>query len=528
MQKTRASVDSTESTVLLTGASGYVGGRLLGTLERRGMKVRCLARRPDFLRPRVSSSTEVVQGDVLDVDSLRSAMAGVKVAYYLVHSMGSEGDFESEDLRAAQNFARAAREAGVGRIVYLGGLGRSPGLSRHLRSRQEVGRVLRESGIPTIEFRASIIIGSGSLSFEIIRALVEKLPVMVTPLWVSMRAQPLAIEDLIDYLVAAIDVSVAGSHVFEIGGSDSVSYLDIMKEYARQRGLRRFMIRVPVLTPRLSSLWLGLVTPVYARVGRQLVDSIRNPTVVEDNSAMEFFDIRPRGIREAVAQAITNENREFAETRWSDSSSSGVAPRWGGMLFGSRIVDSRSTFVSARSREAFHPIQRIGEYAGWYYASWLWRLRGFIDTLAGGVGSRRGRRSPDRLVPGDTVDFWRVEAIVTNELLRLRAEMKLPGRAWLQFEVVDGESGSTIRQTAIFDPVGVLGLLYWYGLYPLHKLVFAGMLRGIVSSIEGPSQEDRTGKTGRRHPHAHTEVAGWHEAPVPSIARQLRPSDRRG
>jgi uncharacterized protein YbjT (DUF2867 family) len=484
MQKTRASVDSTESTVLLTGASGYVGGRLLGTLERRGMKVRCLARRPDFLRPRVSSSTEVVQGDVLDVDSLRSAMAGVKVAYYLVHSMGSEGDFESEDLR--------------------------------------------ESGIPTIEFRASIIIGSGSLSFEIIRALVEKLPVMVTPLWVSMRAQPLAIEDLIDYLVAAIDVSVAGSHVFEIGGSDSVSYLDIMKEYARQRGLRRFMIRVPVLTPRLSSLWLGLVTPVYARVGRQLVDSIRNPTVVEDNSAMEFFDIRPRGIREAVAQAITNENREFAETRWSDSSSSGVAPRWGGMLFGSRIVDSRSTFVSARSREAFHPIQRIGEYAGWYYASWLWRLRGFIDTLAGGVGSRRGRRSPDRLVPGDTVDFWRVEAIVTNELLRLRAEMKLPGRAWLQFEVVDGESGSTIRQTAIFDPVGVLGLLYWYGLYPLHKLVFAGMLRGIVSSIEGPSQEDRTGKTGRRHPHAHTEVAGWHEAPVPSIARQLRPSDRRG
>jgi uncharacterized protein YbjT (DUF2867 family) len=473
---------------LLTGATGYVGGHLLRALERRRVKVRCLARRPEFLRSRAASETEVVRGDVLDADSLRAAMVGVDIAYYMVHSMGSEGDFESEDLRAARNFAEAARGAGVRRIVYLGGLGRTPGLSRHLRSRQEVGRVLRESGVPTLEFRASIIIGSGSLSFEMIRALVEKLPLMITPRWVSVRAQPLATEDLIDYLMAALEAETKGSHVYEIGGADRVSYIDIMKEYARQRGLRRFMIRVPVLTPRLSSLWLALVTPVYARVGRSLIGSIRNETVVDDDSALESFDIRPRGIAEAIARAMANEDLEFAETRWSDALSSGVVKRWGGIRYGSRIFDSRTTFVTAESRQAFQPIQRLGGNVGWYYASWLWSFRGLIDLLAGGVGARRGRRSRDHLVAGDTVDFWRVEAIVPNELLRLRAEMKLPGRAWLQFEVIEAGAGSVIRQTAMFDPLGMLGLLYWYGLYPLHKLVFAGMLRGIVSSVEGASR----------------------------------------
>jgi len=508
--------------VLLTGATGYVGGRLLGALEGRGVKVRCLARRPEFLRPRVSPGTEVVQGDVLDAETLRAAMLGVDVAYYMVHSMGSEGDFEREDLRAAQNFAAAAREAGVRRIVYLGGLGRPPGLSRHLRSRQEVGRVLRESGVPTIEFRASIIIGSGSLSFEMIRALVDKLPVMITPRWVSARAQPLSIEDLIEYLVAALTVQIEGSHVFEIGGADSVSYLDIMKEYASQRGLRRFMIRVPVLTPRLSSLWLGLVTPIYARVGRELIDSIRNATVVEDSRALDVFDIRPRGLKAAIARATVNEDREFAETRWSDALSSGASQRWGGVRFGSRFVDSRSTWVSVEPREAFRPIQRIGGDVGWYHVSWLWRLRGFIDLWVGGVGARRGRRSPDRLVPGDTVDFWRVEEIVPNEILRLRAEMKLPGRAWLQFEVTEAENGSTIRQTAIFDPLGALGLLYWYGLYPMHKLVFAGMLDGIVASIEGLGQEDDS--LGERQPRRR-EGTEWNEEPALSAAEGSRTAE---
>jgi uncharacterized protein YbjT (DUF2867 family) len=480
--------------ILLTGASGYVGGRLLKALEGRGERVRCLARRPEFLRPRVGASTEVVQGDVLDLESLRWALEGVDVAYYMVHSMGSLGDFEEEDRRAAENFAAAAREAGVRRIVYLGGLGREPGLSRHLRSRHQVGRVLRESGVDTVEFRASIIIGSGSLSFEMIRALVEKLPVMITPRWVSERAQPLAIEDLIEYLVAALDFEVEGSAIYEIGGADRVSYMEIMKEYARQRRLKRFMIRVPVLSPRLSSLWLGLVTPLYARVGRELIDSVRNATVVNDEAAASAFALRPRGIGEAIERALANEDRELAETRWSDALSSGATSSWGGTKFGSRIVDSRSASVLVSPAEAFRPILRIGGDVGWYYGDFLWRLRGFLDLLVGGVGVRRGRRDPEQLAPGDTVDFWRVECYEPDGLLRLYAEMKLPGRAWLQFEVSGIEDGAVLRQTAIFDPLGLAGLIYWYGLYPIRKLVFSGMLRGIVramGSADGAASPER-------------------------------------
>jgi hypothetical protein len=339
--------------------------------------------------------------------------------------------------------------------------------------------------VPTIELRASIIIGSGSLSFEMVRALVQKLPVMITPRWVSQPAQPLAIEDLIAYLVSAAEIELRASLVVEIGGADRVSYLDIMREFARQRGLRRFMIRVPVLSPRLSGLWLGLVTPVYARVGRELIDSVRNKTTVVDDSARRLFPaVAPRGIREAIARALLNEDLELAVTRWSDALSSGAAPsQWGGRAFGSRIVDSRSVRVARPPREAFAPVRRIGGETGWYYGDWLWRLRGFLDLLVGGVGVRRGRRDPEQLVPGDALDFWRVEAIEPDALLRLAAEMKLPGRAWLQFEVVPDGAGSMLRQTAIFDPVGLLGLAYWYALYPLHQLVFAGMLRGIVAAM---------------------------------------------
>ncbi len=488
--------------VLLTGATGYVGGRLLHVLEGRGERVRCLARRPEFLRPKVGAGTEVVHGDALDRVSLERAMTGVDVAYYMIHSMGSPGDFEEQDRRAAESFAAAALAAGVRRIVYLGGLGREPGLSQHLRSRQEVGRVLRTSGVPTLEFRASIIIGSGSLSFEMIRALVEKLPVMVTPRWVRITSQPLAIEDLIGYLVAALDVAVEGSVVFEIGGADQVSYMEIMQEYGRQRGLRRVMIPVPVLTPKLSSLWLGLVTPVYARVGRDLIDSVRNATVVEDKSALEVFELRPRGIREAIARALVNEDREFAATRWSDALSSGDTLSWGGAKFGSRIVDSRSIQVRYLPRQAFRPIRRLGGEVGWYFADWLWRLRGFIDLLLGGVGARRGRRDAEELVPGEIVDFWRVERYEPDELLLLYAEMKLPGRAWLQFEVAEADEGSTVRQTAIFDPVGLLGLLYWYMLYPLHKLVFRGMLRGIVRAMAEVPDTGRGGGSARERSRA--------------------------
>ena len=474
-----------ERVILLTGATGYVGGRLLRALEAEGYRIRCLARRPEFLRPKVAESTQVVGGDVLDQPSLLAAMEGVDTAYYLVHSMGSSVAFEKEDRRAATNFAQAARERGLRRVIYLGGLGSGAALSPHLASRQEVGRILRESGVPTVEFRASIIIGSGSLSFEMIRALVDRLPLMITPRWVRILAQPIAIEDVISYLVAALDVELEKSVVVEVGGADRTTYQRIMLEYARQRGLRRLMVPVPVLTPRLSSLWLGLVTPLYARIGRKLIDSITHETTVRSDLALRLFPFRPRGIREAIERALRNEDRDMAETRWADAlSSRGSVSAWGGVRFGSRLVDSRSARVPYPAAEAFRPIRRIGGKTGWYYANWLWRLRGFLDLLVGGAGLRRGRRDPEWPLPGDTVDFWRVEAFEPERALRLFAEMKVPGRAWLQFEVEEDGPDSLIRQTSVFDPVGLLGLLYWYALYPLHSLVFAGMLRGIVKAVE--------------------------------------------
>jgi len=470
--------------ILLTGATGYVGGRLLRALEAAGDRVRCLSRHPEALSERVAQTTEVVKGDVLDPGSLARAMVGVHSAYYLVHSMASANSFEAEDRLAANAFALAARAAGVNRIIYLGGLGSGSDLSAHLRSRQEVGRILRESGVPTIEFRAAIVIGSGSASFEMIRALVEKLPVMITPRWVNTSTQPIAVEDVIAYLKQVLDLEINGSRVIEIGGADQVTYLDLMKEYARQRGLKRWMIPVPVLSPRLSSLWLGLVTPVYARVGRELVDSLRNETIVRDESANDLFSIRPLGPREALKRALTNEDREFAETRWSDAFSSvSCSPQWGGVAFGRRIVDSRTVRVSCAPPAAFRSIEQLGGRTGWYYGDWLWRVRGLLDLLFGGAGMRRGRRDPDRLFVGDTLDFWRVEEIQADTLLRLAAEMRLPGRAWLQFEVKPDGSGSVVRQTAIFDPAGVFGQLYWYLLYPVHQFVFAGMLRGIVDAM---------------------------------------------
>jgi uncharacterized protein YbjT (DUF2867 family) len=474
------------SLILLTGASGYIGGRLLKALETAGRPVRCLARRPDFLRSRVSSTTDVVKADCLDRNSLAPAMAGVKTAYYLVHSMGSEGQFEEQDRQAAQNFADAARESGVLRIVYLGGLGdEAQALSAHLRSRHEVADILRSSGVSTIEFRASIVIGSGSLSFEMIRALVQRLPVMICPRWVAVKAQPIAVEDVIAYMMAALDLPLEKSCVIEIGGTDQVSYGEIMQEYARQCGLRRWMIPVPLLTPRLSSLWLGLVTPVYARIGRKLVDSMRNPTPVRDPSALRIFGIKPMSLREAIKRALHNEDQEFALTRWSDAlSSGGQQPSWGGVQFGTRLVDSRTMEVPVAPDAAFAPIRRIGGSNGWYFANFLWWIRGFFDLLVGGVGMRRGRRDPQTVRSGDALDFWRVEAIEPKRLLSLAAEMKIPGRAWLQFEVEPSVRGCVIRQTAIFDPAGLAGLLYWYTLYPVHCWIFSGMLREIARLAE--------------------------------------------
>ncbi len=480
--------------VLLTGASGYVGGRLLEVLEQSGCRVRCLARHPAAVVAKAGAGTEVFAGDVLDRQSLEPAMRGVDVAYYLVHSMGTAGSFEETDRRAARTFGEAARAAGVRGIMYLGGLGNADeALSAHLRSRHDVGDVLRESGVPVLEFRASIIIGSGSLSFEMIRSLVERLPVMITPKWVKLQAQPIAIDDVLQYLVGALQLDVSNYRVYEIGGADQVSYADIMREYARQRGLKLWMISVPVLTPWLSSLWLGLITPLYARVGRKLIQSIIHSTVVRDEAARKRFAVRPMGIKEAIRIAIVRADREAEWSRWSDAvSSSRAVPSWTGVKFGTRLVDSRSVSVAVSRDDAFAPIQRIGGETGWYAWNWLWWLRGVLDLLAGGVGMRRGRRSPVALRVGDTVDFWRVEAITPTQL-RLAAEMKVPGRAWLEFEVTGDDRAATIRQTAVFDPVGLLGRAYWYALWPLHHLVFGGMLREIARAAVRGQRQSTTG-----------------------------------
>ena len=471
--------------VLLTGATGYVGGRLLRKLEESGRPVRCLVRRPGVLSGRVAAQTEIAHGDVLEFDSLHEAFAGVATAYYLVHSMAATGPFARADRLGAENFAAAARESGVGRIVYLGGLGAEHDLSTHLESRHEVGRILRESGVPTIEFRASVIIGSGSISFEIVRSLVDRTPVLLIPRWVVSRTQPIAIEDVLAYLLAALDIGLEESRLFEIGGPDRVAYADLMREYARQAGLRRALIRVPFATPRISGLWLSVVTPVYASIGRELIESLRNDTVVRDRAAREVFQIRPRGFRQAVERALANEDGEFAETRWSDALSAYQGRSWGGVTLGRRAVASRRIRVGASPQRAFAPIQRIGGETGWYYANSFWRLRGLIDKIVGGVGLRRGRRDPVRLAVGDTLDFWRVEAFEQDRLLRLAAEMRTPGRIWLQFEVDGDQAGATLCQTAIFDPHGLSGLAYWYALYPIHYLIFAGMLRKIGQLAEG-------------------------------------------
>ncbi len=390
--------------------------------------------------------------------------------------MSSSGSFAQADREAALTFGTAAREAGVRRVVYLGGLGQGR-LSKHLASRQEVGRILRET-TPTTEFRASAVIGSGSASFEIVRALVDRLPVMITPRWVANRAQPIAIEDQLAYLVAELDRPSDESEVFEIGGADVVSYGELMREYGRQRGLKRIYVPVPVLTPRLSSLWLGLVTPVYARLGRALIDSIEHDTVVTDRKALETFEIRPRGYREAIARALENEERETIETRWADEEL--PQPSFGGVKLGTRLLDARSLRVAQPPAAAFAPIRRIGGGTGWYYSRRLWQLRGLLDGLVGGPGLRRGRRDPESLRVGDAVDFWRVVAYEPDRLLRLDAEMRVPGRASLQFEVEPDGDGSVIHQTALFDPLGLWGLAYWYAVWPLHGFVFKGMLDGIA------------------------------------------------
>jgi len=477
---------SCQCTVLLTGATGYVGGRLLGHLEAdHDIRVRCLTRHPEALVGRTAAETDVVAGDVLDARSLVPAMSGVHTAYYLIHSMGTSRNFDALDRAAAENFGAAARDAGVMRIIYLGGLGDGGDLSSHLASRQEVGDVLRASGVPTVEFRASIVIGAGSASYETVRALAESLPVMIAPRSINTAAQPIAIEDLIDYLLAALHLD--GGAIFEIGGQDRVSYAQIIREYTRQRRLRRPLVAVPLLSPAASRVFLGLLTPAYGRVAGAMLDSLHNETVVNRPEARETFSIKPRDLPNAIAQALIEEDRQFAETEWLDALALGKRLRWSGLTFGRRVVSSRAVHVRQPPAFAFDAIRRIGGRTGWYATEWFWRARGLLDTIRGGVGLRRGRRDHVDLRVGDAIDFWRVERVERDRLLRLAAEMKIPGRLWLQFEVSpDPDGGAHIRQTTEFDPAGWVGLVYWYLLCPIHHMVFTRMLRGLARSVAAP------------------------------------------
>lgn len=470
---------------LLTGATGYVGGRLVRRLEQDGLQVRCLCRNLEALRCRVAPGTELVQGDLLDPDSLGAVFDGVDTAFYLVHSMHSGAEFEAREHQAAENFAAAARAGQVKRIIYLGGLAQGEELSPHMRSRADTGDTLRASGIPVIEFRASIVIGSGSASFEMLRALVERLPVMITPRWVNTPAQPIAIEDVIEYLAAATKLPPQGNLTIEIGGSDVTSYVGIMREYARQRHLRRWIVRVPFLSLSLSSLWLTLITPIYASIGRRLIESVRNPSVVKNAIASKLFAVRPMGITRAIERALANEDRPNAETRWCDATQSAagsVAPEENRGL----LSNEQKIRLPLKPEEAFAPIRRIGGRTGWYYGNILWKTRGLVDLVTGGVGMRRGRPDPEIPFLGSTLDFWRVERYEPNRRLRLSADMKVPGHAWLEFRAEPDGDSTVIRQIAQFQPRGLSGLLYWYVLWPIHEVMFRGMLRRIGAAALRP------------------------------------------
>ncbi len=476
--------------VLVTGATGYIGGRLVPGLVAGGHHVRCLARDPARLEGRFEE-VEVVRGDVFDEASLVDAMAGVDTAYYLVHSMSDDRkDFTSSDRAAAEHFGAAARTAGVARIVFLGGLGVDDGrLSRHLRSRHEVGDLLRASGVPVIEFRAAIIVGSGSVSFEMIRYLTERLPVMVAPRWVATRCQPIGVRDVIAYLVAALDLPGHEGRIFEIGGSDVLSYREMMLHYAAVRGLARKLFVVPLFTPRLSSYWVHFVTPIPASIARALIEGLYNEVIVRDNAAREAFPaIVPASYDEALNRALNRYLTTGPQTTWFDAFDVKTLPGEFAGLKQGMLIDRRERTTAAAPGAVFAVVSSLGGQRGWLYADRLWYLRGLLDRLVGGIGIRRGRRSADHLRIGDAVDFWRVEAYVPHELLRLRAEMKLPGLAWLQFESLAREDGgTTLRQTAFFEPRGILGYLYWFSVLPFHALIFGNMAERIVTAAAEPS-----------------------------------------
>ncbi|MET8837510.1 SDR family oxidoreductase [Micromonospora sp. NPDC004540] len=483
---------------LVTGATGYIGGRLAPRLLADGHTVRCLARRAGRLRDVPwASRAEIAEGDLRRPETLPAAFEGVEVAYYLVHSLGQRG-FEAADREAAENFAAAARAAGVRRIVYLGGP--EPAADRnvpsaHLRSRAEVGRILLAAGVPTAVLRAAVIIGSGSASFEMLRHLTERLPAMVTPRWVRNRIQPIAVRDVLRYLVGCADLPPEVNRAFDIAGPDVLTFEQMMQRYARVAGLRRRMI-LPVrpLTPALSSYWVGLITPVPNAIARPLVESLVHEAVAREHDIARYVPDPPGGLTgfdEAVALALAKVRDAQVETRWSTASGPDAPaeplpsdPAWSG---GTAYTDLRERAVGAPTGALWRVVEGVGGEHGWYSFPLAWSVRGWLDRLIGGVGLRRGRRDPHRLQVGEALDFWRVEEIVPGELLRLRAEMRLPGRAWLEMRVEPaGDGRSRYVQRAVFLPHGLPGHLYWASVAPFHAVIFGGMARNIARGAERP------------------------------------------
>ena len=477
-------MDSGRPLILVTGATGYIGGRLVPRLLAAGHRVRCLSRNPDRLAGRPWPGVELVKGDVSDEASLAAALEGVAQAYYLVHAMGEDqADFRGRDLRQATIFAEACARAGVRRITYLGGLGDADRLhSDHLASRQAVGTALGSAGVPVLEFRAAVIVGSGSASFEMIRHLTERLPFMITPRWVNTRCQPIGVRDVLAYLVEAQEhPDVSG--IYEIGGADVLDYRRMMLGYAEARGLRRVIIPMNVPLPILSVLWVDLLTPIPIALAGPLMEGMRTEVVVQDFRALETFRVRPMPYREALKLALERLDEDAVETTWASS----LAGEPEGMALGSHegmLLERHSRHVKARPEAVFQAFCALGGENGWPAGNFLWQMRGWMDRALGGMGMRRRRRHPRELRVGDPVDFWRVEALEQDRLLRLRSEMKLDGRAWLQFTVRPEGEGSRLEQTAFFEPHGLLGLIYWYTVLPFHWFVFPGMVRTLKRRAE--------------------------------------------
>ncbi len=465
--------------VLVTGATGYVGGRLVPRLLDRGHDVRVMVRDPARIAGREwSDRVEIVRGDIEDPATLGPVLAGIEAAYYLIHLMGSGRGFVHRDREAAHSFVAAAGH--LRKVVYLGGLlPEGDHVSDHLASRAEVGRILRE-GLPTTEFRAGPVIGSGSASFEMVRYLTERLPAMVAPKWILNDVQPIAVRDILEYLLLALDREATG--VFNVG-TEPMSFKAMMQVFAEVRGLKRVIVPVPVLAPKLAALWVGLVTPIPNRLAVPLIEGVVHPVVADSSRTLaEFPEVRPLPYREAVERALRSTETNAVSTRWS--SALGDAPAFELSQSQGLIRETRSRLTSADQESTYRAFASLGGDRGWLFWNWAWALRGLLDRLVGGPGLRRGRRHPTDLEPGDALDFWRVEQVDPPKLLRLRAEMKVPGRAWLQFEAIPEGSGTRLVQTALFEPIGLGGQLYWNVLYPIHRIIFSGMVSRVVALAE--------------------------------------------